>query len=26
MSQKQVVYQEILKRGLPFLRKVFSLA
>lgn len=25
MSQKQVVYQEILKRGLPFLRKVFSL-
>jgi hypothetical protein len=25
MSQKQIVYREILKRGLPYLRKVFSL-
>ena len=25
MSRKQIVYQEILKRGLPYLRKVFSL-
>ncbi len=24
MSQKQIVYREILKRGLPYLRKAFS--